>query len=198
MTFRRVSFLLGFVNLFFLCSQGVPVLPGSNTAAVDAEVLQHIHIIITVRVDAYPQTIPSPSSKSTGPLLTFFDLTTRFAAGQSRYELATNPLEEEVTIESFTAQLGVNEMTYVQVNHTFDQPLVLPARGTANSGLIPDVLFTQGALATLDIIPEGSLDLLDASAVIRTGSVAGEGGEPSSIEDLTQDGIPTSYDLNLG
>ena len=53
---------------------------------------------------------------------------------------------------------GVDGTTYAHFDQAFDS-LVVPAGGTANSGTFGNVLLTQGALASLGIIPLGSLDV---------------------------------------
>ncbi|KAJ8087247.1 hypothetical protein PM082_006077 [Marasmius tenuissimus] len=169
--------VLGFL---FLGSQCVPVVHTGNrpagTAVVKSDealiVLEHIHIVI--KLDSL--------------------VTDMVNADFS----ATNPTDQEITIEQLVCTAGVNEKTYMAFNHTFSQPFVIPAAGNGQSGIIPDVLLTQGAIASLDIIPLGYLDLLNATLAIRTGSVAGQGGVPGSIDDLEQSGIPTTYDLDLG
>ncbi|KAK1225336.1 hypothetical protein PQX77_011754 [Marasmius sp. AFHP31] len=180
MSLSRFSVVLLWVlGLLSLGSQCVPVVPTGNhpagTIAVRTEatvVFERIHIVITL------------DSLVTDIVKADF--------------VATNPTDQEITLEQFTGTAGVNETTYMAFNHTFSQPLVIPAAGDAASEVIPDVLLTQGAIASLDIIPLGILDLLDATLAIRTGSVAGQGGEPGSINGLKQSGIPTTYDLDLG
>ena len=56
---------------------------------------------------------------------------------------------------------GVNGETFAHFDQGFDS-FVVPAHGTANSGRVPNVLLTQGAIASLGIIPLGKLDVFSA------------------------------------
>ena len=56
---------------------------------------------------------------------------------------------------------GVNGETFAHFDQAFDS-FVVPAHGTANSGRVPNVLLTQGAIASLGIIPLGKLDVFSA------------------------------------
>jgi len=69
-----------------------------------------------------------------------------------------NPLIFDVQLKSITSTAGLNGTTYAEFSHTFDD-FTIPALSTANSGTIPDVLLTQGAVASLVIIPFGVLDV---------------------------------------
>lgn len=42
------------------------------------------------------------------------------------------------------------------IDHTFEDPIVVPILGKADSGVIEDVALTQGGLATLDIVSRGT------------------------------------------
>lgn len=59
---------------------------------------------------------------------------------------------------------GVNNETYAHFDQAFDS-FIIPAHGTANSGRVENVLLTQGALASLGIIPLGELDVFSAVTV---------------------------------
>ena len=59
---------------------------------------------------------------------------------------------------------GVNGETFARFDNGFDS-FVIPAHGTANSGRVKNVLLTQGAIATLGIIPLGKLDTFAAVTV---------------------------------
>jgi hypothetical protein len=66
-----------------------------------------------------------------------------------------------------TSTAGINDTVYATFSHTFANPVVVPPFGTANSGIVPDVLLTQGAVASLDIIPLGFLDLINVDINLR-------------------------------
>ena len=76
------------------------------------------------------------------------------------YILVKNPLPIELTLDSVSSQAGLNGTVFATFTHTFPKPgLVVPPLGTKNSGTIDNVLLTQGAIASLDIIPFGVLNL---------------------------------------
>ncbi|KAI0321274.1 hypothetical protein OF83DRAFT_360193 [Amylostereum chailletii] len=107
-----------------------------------------------------------------------------------------NPLPFELTIDRVFTQAGVNGIIYAE----FDQPFtdfVVPALSTANSGTFPNVSLTQGALASLGIIPLGELDIITANVQIRAATINGQLGIPIPIDDLKQTAVPTNYTLNL-
>lgn len=80
----------------------------------------------------------------------------------------TNPLPIELTLESVSAVASLNGTIFATFSHTFPFPgLVVSPLGTKNSGTIDNVLLTQGAAASLAIIPFGVLDLPDTDANIR-------------------------------
>ncbi|KAJ7857536.1 hypothetical protein B0H13DRAFT_2356890 [Mycena leptocephala] len=91
---------------------------------------------------------------------------------------AQNPLFFELTLDSVTSTAGINNTVYATFNHTFANPVVVPPFGTANSGIVPDVLLTQGAIASLDIIPLGFLDLIDVDINLRALTIGGKLGFP--------------------
>lgn len=80
---------------------------------------------------------------------------------------AQNPLLFELTIDRVTSTAGINGTVYATFDYTFPKPVVVPALGTANSGSIPNVTLTQGAIASLDIIPLGYLDLINVDVNVR-------------------------------
>jgi len=103
-----------------------------------------------------------------------------------------NPLDTELVIEFVQSDSGVEGTTYAH----FDQPFssfVIPAKGTANSGKFDNVLLTQGAIASLDIIPLGYLDV-SARSTARVGG--GDGYEIPWLP-LEQKNVPTAYQLDL-
>ncbi|KAJ3567055.1 hypothetical protein NP233_g6616 [Leucocoprinus birnbaumii] len=103
-----------------------------------------------------------------------------------------NPLDADMVIEFVQSNGGVDGTTYAFFRQAFDN-FVIPAGQTVNSGLFDNVLLTQGALASLDIIPLGILDI-DAANTVRIG---GKGGYEIPWLQLSQKSVPTSYDLVL-
>lgn len=87
----------------------------------------------------------------------------------------------------------LNGLTWAQFGQAFSN-FVVPAGQTVNSGPFPNVLLTQGAIPSLDIIPLGILDI-SAASTIRVG---GAGGYQVPWLKIEQKAVPTSYDLVLG
>lgn len=83
-------------------------------------------------------------------------------------------------------------MTYAHFSQPFDS-LIVPAGQTVNSGLIPNVFLKQGALAALDIIPLGILDVQTAIT-----ARIGKGGYTIPWLKLSQMAVPTVYTLDIG
>ncbi|KAK7051560.1 hypothetical protein VNI00_004539 [Paramarasmius palmivorus] len=81
---------------------------------------------------------------------------------------AKNPLILELTLDKVSSKAGLNGTTYSEFTHTFDPPVVVPILGEKGSGKIDNVLLTQGALASLDIIPFGVLDLQETNISVRS------------------------------
>ncbi|CAA7259257.1 unnamed protein product [Cyclocybe aegerita] len=103
-----------------------------------------------------------------------------------------NPLDADLVIEFVQSDSGVNGLTYAQFSQPFSN-FVVPAGATVHSGEFPNVLLTQGAIASLDIIPLGYLDV-QAAVTLRVG----QGGYQVPYLKLSQNRIPTTYDLVLG
>ncbi|KAI0035854.1 hypothetical protein K488DRAFT_76325 [Vararia minispora EC-137] len=102
-----------------------------------------------------------------------------------------NSLDTPITIEFVQSSSGVSGTTYA----LFDQPFTsftIPAHGTANSGTFGNVLLTQGAIASLGIIPLGMLDVFSAVT-----TQVGKGGYVAPWLHINQLGVPTAYQLNL-
>ncbi|KAJ7238762.1 hypothetical protein B0H12DRAFT_1237768 [Mycena haematopus] len=110
---------------------------------------------------------------------------------------AQNPLIFELTLDSVSSTAGINGTVYASFNHTFSHPVVVPPLGTANSGVVPDVLLTQGAIASLDIIPLGFLDLINVDINLRALTIDGALGIPLVITGLHQKNVTTTYTLAL-
>jgi len=108
-----------------------------------------------------------------------------------------NPLIIEITLERVISTSGINGTVFASFDHTFSPPLVLPILGTASSGIIDNVLLTQGAIASLSIIPLGILDLIDTNITTRVATIDGFFGIPLVITGLQQSNIPTTYNLEL-
>ncbi|KAK0461588.1 hypothetical protein IW261DRAFT_1428325 [Armillaria novae-zelandiae] len=60
-----------------------------------------------------------------------------------------NPLLVELTLERVVLFAGINTTEYIYFNHTFEDPIVVPIVGTAESGIIEDVVLTNGRLTGL-------------------------------------------------
>jgi len=110
---------------------------------------------------------------------------------------AQNPLIFELTLDSVSSTAGINNTVYATFNHTFATPVVVPPLGKANSGTVPDVLLTQGATASLDIIPLGYLDLINVDVNLRALTIDGALGIPLTISGLHQKKVTTTYTLSL-
>ncbi|KAF9484474.1 hypothetical protein BDN70DRAFT_872495 [Pholiota conissans] len=102
-----------------------------------------------------------------------------------------NPLDADLVLEFVQSDAGVNGETFAQFSQGFDS-FVVPPGQTVNSGVFGNVLLTQGAIASLDIIPLGFLDV-QAAATVRVG----QGGYQIPFLKLQQQGVPTTYDLSL-
>ncbi|TFK44582.1 hypothetical protein BDQ12DRAFT_661303 [Crucibulum laeve] len=103
-----------------------------------------------------------------------------------------NPLDADLVLEFVQSDAGVNGEVFAQFSQPFSS-FVVPPGQTVNSGLFDNVLLTQGAIASLDIIPLGVLDIAAASTVR-----IGQGGYQIPWLKLQQQNVPTAYDLSLG
>ncbi|KAJ6562773.1 hypothetical protein DFH09DRAFT_1261752 [Mycena vulgaris] len=110
---------------------------------------------------------------------------------------AQNPLIFELTIDRVTSTAGIDSTVYATFDHTFATPVVVPPLGKANSGIISNVNLTLGAIASLDIIPLGFLDLIDVDVHVRALTIDGKLGIPLLISDLHQKNVITTYTLDL-
>jgi hypothetical protein len=103
-----------------------------------------------------------------------------------------NPLDTDLVVEFVQSNSGEFNETFA----FFAEPIenfVIPAHGTANSGTINNVLLTQGAIASLAIIPDEKLDI-QAAATVQVG----QGGYTIPWLQLVQFSVPTTYTLDLG
>ncbi|KAI0354382.1 hypothetical protein OH77DRAFT_1404952 [Trametes cingulata] len=75
-----------------------------------------------------------------------------------------NPLDTDMQITFTQVDSGLDGETYAHFDQAFDS-FVVPAKGSANSGSVPNVLLTKGAIASLGIIPVGKLDVFNAATV---------------------------------
>ncbi|KAJ7117079.1 hypothetical protein C8R44DRAFT_983351 [Mycena epipterygia] len=110
---------------------------------------------------------------------------------------AQNPLLFELTLDSVSTQAGLNGTVFASFEHNFPKPVIVRPLGQANSGNITNVLLTQGATASLAIIPFGVLDLINVDVNVRALTIDGIGGVPLLISGLHQTSVPTTYDLDL-
>ncbi|PPR02350.1 hypothetical protein CVT24_011694 [Panaeolus cyanescens] len=108
-----------------------------------------------------------------------------------------NPLLLELTIERIVSNAGLNGTVYSSFDHTFEKPFVIKPLKTANTGSIPNVKLVQGALASLDIIPVGKLDLITTDVYVRAATINGKLGIPIPIKGLKQADVPAKYELIL-
>ncbi|KAK0234094.1 hypothetical protein IW262DRAFT_132403 [Armillaria fumosa] len=105
---------------------------------------------------------------------------------------ASNPLVVEITLDRVAFSAGVNGEEYISFDHTFEDPIVVPILGTADSGVIENVALPQGVL-TLEIVPDGFLDLLNLNLFLREATIGGIGGIPVNDTGLTATDIPTTW-----
>ncbi|SJL13583.1 uncharacterized protein ARMOST_17028 [Armillaria ostoyae] len=107
--------------------------------------------------------------------------------------VASNPLIVEITLDRVAVSAGIDSTEYISFDHTFEDPVVVPALGTADSGVIENVSLTQGGLATLNIVPEGELDLLNLDLFLREATIGGGLGIPVNDTGLTASDVPTTW-----
>ncbi|KAG6909359.1 hypothetical protein DXG01_000959 [Tephrocybe rancida] len=103
-----------------------------------------------------------------------------------------NPLPFELTIDRVVSSAGLNGTVFATFDQTFAKPVVLPPLGSKNSGTFGNVLLTQGADASLAIVPEGKLDLSKTNVFVRAGTIGGILGFPLEIDNLKQTAVPTT------
>ncbi|KAK0185110.1 hypothetical protein F5146DRAFT_1144316 [Armillaria mellea] len=142
----------------------------------------------------------APTSDAADPLagvvshinvnLTLEDLVTNLA---NLSFTASNPLIVEITLDRVAISAGIGGVEYISFDHTFEDPVVVPILGTADSGVIENVALTQGGLATLNIVPDGFLDLLNLDLFLREATIGGILGIPVNDTGLTASDIPTTW-----
>ncbi|KAG7446409.1 uncharacterized protein BT62DRAFT_931852 [Guyanagaster necrorhizus] len=103
-----------------------------------------------------------------------------------------NPLDTPMVIEYAQSEAAVEGVVYASFGHLFGEDFVILPGETTVSPAIDGVVLTQGALASLDIIPLGYLDVSTANTVR-----IGMGGYQVPWLKLVQDHVPTTYDLDL-
>ncbi|KAK0184710.1 hypothetical protein F5146DRAFT_1145256 [Armillaria mellea] len=118
----------------------------------------------------------APTSDAADPLagvvshinvnLTLEDLVTNLA---NLSFTASNPLIVEITLDRVAISAGID------------------------SGVIENVALTQGGLATLNIVPDGFLDLLNLDLFLREATIGGILGIPVNDTGLTASDIPTTW-----
>ncbi|PBK93470.1 hypothetical protein ARMGADRAFT_1012359 [Armillaria gallica] len=109
----------------------------------------------------------------------------------------TNFIPAELTLDRIVTSAGVNNTVYASLDHNFTQPLVIPFFGHENTGIIQNVALTQGALASLEIVPLKYLDVFNTTMYLRWGTVSGANGIPWN-HTVTQSDVSTTYKLALG
>ncbi|KAH7108191.1 hypothetical protein BKA62DRAFT_764259 [Auriculariales sp. MPI-PUGE-AT-0066] len=137
-----------------------------SVQGIGALLIKHIHVVITI-----------PDTLITNEVIVDFDV--------------ENPLDTDMRVTNLQSDSGLHGITYAQFSTVFDNYLI-PSHQTVNSGPVEHVILPQGAIPTLDIIPEERLDVAFASTAI-----VGEGGNGYTLPWLQyqQDNIPTTYDL---
>ncbi|PBL04345.1 hypothetical protein ARMGADRAFT_1022781 [Armillaria gallica] len=158
------SFFL-FYLLAFVC--GAPTSSDSDAADPLASVVSSISVNITLE-----------------------DLVTNLA---NLSFTASNPLIIEITLDRVAVSAGIGGVEYISFDHTFEDPVVVPILGTADSGVIENVALTQGGLATLNIVPDGFLDLLNLDLFLREATIGGILGIPVNDTGLTKSDVPTTW-----
>jgi len=140
----------------------------TSLTGINAKLIEHINVYITV------------DSLLTGFVSIDIDL--------------NNPLDSDLTINFLQSDAGVDGTTYAHVDFAFNPGFVVPAHGTANSGMIPNVFLVQGVIASLGIIPLGELDVFSAIA----NQVGRDSGYQIPWLQYSQMTVPTTYVLPLG
>ncbi|TDL24516.1 hypothetical protein BD410DRAFT_896719 [Rickenella mellea] len=107
-----------------------------------------------------------------------------------------NPLPVEITLDSVSAAAGIDGSVFSTFATSFKKFFV-PPFSSKNSGLIQNVVLTQGIDAALGIVPLGVLDIIDGNVTIRGATIFGFGGIKVPLIGLVQKNISTSYEFVL-
>ncbi|THH18627.1 hypothetical protein EW146_g2390 [Bondarzewia mesenterica] len=191
--FKPVLALLSAALLSFVaCVHGAPtstdIIPGSSEGDIlnllGLGLVQHINVFITVS-GQYPAKLEVEVEHATAQLET---LITNLVS--VNFDVL-NPLPVEITIERAATEAGINGTVYSQFDQSFTS-FIIPPFGTANSGTFPNVTLTQGAIASLAIIPLGELDIINADINLRVATIQGALGIPIPLNGLTQTGVNTT------
>ncbi|KAK0184707.1 hypothetical protein F5146DRAFT_1006422 [Armillaria mellea] len=163
------SFFL-FSLLAFVCSA-----PTSDATDPLAGVVSHINVNLTASIET--------------DVFTLLDSLITNLANLSF--TVSNPLIIEITLNCVAISAGVSGIKFISFTHTFEDPVIVPILGMADSSLIENVVLTQGGLTTLNIIPEGFLDLLNMDLFLREVTIGGILGFPVNDTGLTKSDVPT-------
>jgi hypothetical protein len=100
----------------------------------------------------------------------------------------SNPFDTDIYV-SYTQGSGSSGGTvYAMFAVTFDPPFHVPAKSTRPSPYIHNVPLTQGALGSLGVLTQNSLDV-DAAATAQVG----QGGYTIPFLKISQKGVPTTF-----
>jgi len=101
-----------------------------------------------------------------------------------------NPTAAPLVIKFVQSDGKLDGETFAHFDFAFDS-FVIPPFSKVNSGPVPNVLLTQGATASLGIIPRGVLDIFAAQTV-----TIGEDGYEIPWLQVVQPQVPTSYTIS--
>ncbi|KAF9011322.1 hypothetical protein BDQ17DRAFT_1345950 [Cyathus striatus] len=174
---RLGAFFFALLGAFLVSVGGAPAFDTTNLSV--GQIINLIGIGLVTQINA----IITLDSLTTNLITVNFDV--------------KNPLPIELTVDRIDSSAGINNTVFATFNHTFSPPLVVPILGTKNSGNISNVLLTQGAIASLAIIPLGFLDLINTNVDLRAGTIFGQLGIPVPIDGLKQSHVPTNFTLSL-
>ncbi|KAK0495815.1 hypothetical protein EDD18DRAFT_1167509 [Armillaria luteobubalina] len=106
---------------------------------------------------------------------------------------ASNSQLVEISLDRVAMSAGVDGTEYLTFDHTFEDPVVVPILGTADSGDISNVQLTQGGLGTITISSSKSLDLLNLDVDMRVATINGKLGITSNKTGLTESNVPAIF-----